>query len=509
MASVAMARWTSTAMTPIVPLGMSLIRASPAAAPDLTPASGVQADKAAVRKRTKPNVIVLFMIGTSFRVSLNIPPLARRKAIPTGANFGPRVTGRSGYLPGRRFVIILWTRGRRHRARKESQHVASDPSAIVTVVLLLAIFAPAARPAEVPAVLGLKEQAAVYDGWLSKRLDKLLPELMRREKIDMWLVICQEYNEDPVYLSLVPFASLSARRLTMLVMFDRGGEKGVERFSVNRYGIGALFPTVWKGGEEDQWQALARAVKERDPKRIGIDESEIFAFGDGLSASLKRRLVQALGPDYAKRCVGAERLAVGWLERRLPEEIEVYHHIAAIAHAIIAEAFSPAVITPGITTTAEVEWWMWEKVRALGQTTWFNPSVSIQRPAASPYKDSPVIHRGDLLHCDFGIDYLKLNTDTQQHAYVLRAGETEAPAGIEGRDGPGQPPAGHPARGNEGGADGQRDPGRRSQAGQGRRLEAEHLHASSRLSRPRGRSDDRALGQAGGSPGGGRLSALL
>ena len=304
-------------------------------------------------------------------------------------------------------------------------------SIIITVVLVMATFVPAARSAEVPAVLGLKEQSAIYDGWLSARLDRLLPELMRREKIDMWLIICQEYNEDPVYLSLVPFASLSARRLTMLVMFDRGGEKGVERFSVNRYGIGNLFPTVWKGGEEDQWQVLARAVKERDPKRIGIDESDVFAFGDGLSASMKRRLVQALGADHAKRLVGAERLAVGWLERRLPEEIEVYHHIAAIAHAIIAEAFSPAVITPGITTAADVEWWMWEKVRALGQTTWFNPSISIQRPSTSPYKDSPVIHRGDLLHCDFGINYLKLNTDTQRHAYVLQAGETEAPRGLK------------------------------------------------------------------------------
>ncbi|RPJ01387.1 MAG: M24 family metallopeptidase [Candidatus Aminicenantes bacterium] len=304
-------------------------------------------------------------------------------------------------------------------------------SNILIAILTLAAFAPVAKPAEIPAVLGLKEQSAVYDGWLSARLDRLLPELMRREKIDMWLVICQEYNEDPVYPSLVPFASLSARRLTVLVMFDRGGEKGVERFSVNRYGIGSLFPTVWKPGEEDQWQVLARAVKERDPKRIGIDESDVFAFGDGLSASLKRRLVQALGADHAKRLVGAGRLAVGWLERRLTEEIEVYHHIAAIAHAIIAEAFSPAVITPGITTAADVEWWMWEKVRALGQTTWFNPSVSIQRPSTSPYKDSPVIHRGDLLHCDFGINYLKLNTDTQQHAYVLPAGETEAPRGLK------------------------------------------------------------------------------
>jgi Xaa-Pro aminopeptidase len=247
----------------------------------------------------------------------------------------------------------------------------------------------------------------------------------------MWLVICEEYNEDPVYLSLVPFASFSARRLSILVMHDRGGEQGVERFAVSRYGVGRLFPTVWKADDEDQWQALAKAVKARDPKRIGINESEVFAFGDGLSVSLKGQLIRALGPDIAKRLVGAERLAVGWLERRLPEEIEVYHHIAAIGHAIIAEAFSSAVITPGITATDDVEWWMWEKARALGQTTWFHPSVSIQRPKDSPHKESSVIHRGDLLHCDFGINYLKLNTDTQQLAYVLRPGETDAPPGLK------------------------------------------------------------------------------
>ena len=301
----------------------------------------------------------------------------------------------------------------------------------LVLLLILAGLAPLAAAGEIPAVLDLKEQAAVYDGWLTVRLEKILPELMRREKIDMWLVICREYNEDPVYLSMVPFASLSARRLTMLVMCDRGGDKGVERFSVNRYGIGRLFPTVWKGGEEDQWRALAKAVKERNPQRIGIDESDVFAFGDGLSASLKKRLVQALGPEYAKRLVGAERLAVGWLERRLPEEIEVYDRICSVAHAVIAEAFSAAVITPGVTTAADVEWWIWEKFRALGQTTWFNPGISVQRPKTSPFKDSPVIHPGDLLHCDIGINYLRLNTDTQQHAYVLMPGETDAPKGLK------------------------------------------------------------------------------
>jgi Xaa-Pro aminopeptidase len=301
---------------------------------------------------------------------------------------------------------------------------------LLAIFIALASLAPVASGGEIPAVLSLKEQARVCDGWLRERLTTLLPELMRRERIDMWLVVCEEYNEDPVYLSLVPFASLSARRLTLLAMFDRGGDKGVERFSVNRYGIGDLFPTVWKANEEDQWQALAKAIKARDPKRIGINESDIFAFGDGLSASKKARLVQALGPEYAKRLVTAERLAVGWLERRLAAELEVYPQICAIAHAVIAEAFSNAVITPGVTTTEDVEWWMWEKFRALGQTTWFNPGISLQRPASSPYKDSQVIHRGDLLHCDMGINYLRLNTDTQQLAYVLLPGETDAPPGL-------------------------------------------------------------------------------
>ena len=302
---------------------------------------------------------------------------------------------------------------------------------ILAVVAVLSCLAPAVSGHGTPAVMSLKEQAAVCDGWLASRLSALLPELMRREKIDMWLVICEEYNEDPVYLSLVPFASLSARRLTMLVMFDRGEDKGIEKFSVSRYGIGSLFPTVWKADQEGQWQALARAIKERGPRRIGINESDIFAFGDGLSASKKKALVQAIGPEFAKRLVGAERLAVGWLERRLPAEIEVYHHICAIAHAVIAEAFSNAVITPGVTTTADVEWWIWEKFRALGQTTWFNPGIELQRPASSPYKNSPVIHRGDLLHCDIGINYLRLNTDTQQHAYVLMPGEADAPPGLK------------------------------------------------------------------------------
>ena len=284
---------------------------------------------------------------------------------------------------------------------------------------------------EAPAVLGLKDQARVVDGWLKVRLDTVLPELMRREKLDMWLVVCEEYNEDPVYLTLVPFEDLSARRLSMLVFYDRGEGEGIEKFTVGRYGIGDLYKSVWDPAKEpDQWQRLVQVIKDRQPKRIGIDESETFAFGDGLTATLKERLIRVLGKEYESRLQSAERLAVGWLERRIPEELETYPHVVAIAHAIIAQAFSRDVITPGATTAEDVSWWMRERIRGLGLAAWFHPDISIQRPKASPYKGD-VIHRGDLLHCDMGITYLRLNTDTQQHAYVLKEGEVDAPQGLK------------------------------------------------------------------------------
>ncbi|MFQ6108152.1 MAG: M24 family metallopeptidase [Candidatus Aminicenantales bacterium] len=279
-----------------------------------------------------------------------------------------------------------------------------------------------------PAVLNMKERAAVVDEWLRIRLEKVLPEIMRRENLDMWIIICREYNEDPVYLSLVPFTSLSARRLTMLVFYDRGRE-GVERLAVSRYGIGNFYKTVWEPEKMDQWECLARVVKEREPQRIGINESETFAFGDGISASLKKKLMDALGPEYTSRLHSAENLAVRWLETRIPEELEVYPHIVSLAHHIIAEAFSPQVITPGVTTAEDVVWWMRERIRKLKLTTWFQPSVSIQRPRKNS-SEGNVIHRGDLLHCDVGITYLRLSTDTQEHAYVLKEDENNCPQGL-------------------------------------------------------------------------------
>jgi len=308
----------------------------------------------------------------------------------------------------------------------------SSPKKILFCILLaffILSFFLFSSASEMPSVLSMRERAAVFDSWLKIRLEKVLPELMRRENFDMWLVICREYNEDPVFLTLVPSTSFSARRLTMLVFYDKGAE-GVERLAVSRYGIRDFYKGVWEPEKIEQWQCLVKVIKERNPRRIGINESEIFAFGDGLSSSLKKNLIQVLGPEYSSRLHSAEKLAVGWLERRTPEEFEVYPHLVSIAHQIIAEAFSARVITLGVTTTEDIVWWMREKIKELGLQTWFQPSISIQRPKDSEFKGN-LIHRGDMLHCDMGITYLGLNTDTQELAYVPGQGEEDAPLGLK------------------------------------------------------------------------------
>jgi len=273
--------------------------------------------------------------------------------------------------------------------------------------------------------------------WLRVRLDRVLPEIMVREGFDMWLVIAREYNEDPVMMSLLPEPMMSARRRTIL-MFYLKKDGGLERLVLSRYGLKDFYTAAWDPEKEEQYACLTRLVKERDPESIGINVSKTFAFGDGLSHGEYLQLSDALGSEYLSRTRGAERLAVGWLERRIKGEIDAYPGIVEIAHAIIREAFSNRVIHPGVTTTDDVVWWMRQTILDLGLETWFQPSVSIQAldqpvPALgkTPKKVRKLILPGDLLHCDMGIRYLGLCTDTQHNAYVLKLGESDAPAGLK------------------------------------------------------------------------------
>ncbi|WP_247717937.1 M24 family metallopeptidase [Qipengyuania proteolytica] len=285
---------------------------------------------------------------------------------------------------------------------------------------------------EMPSILPMRERAQVIDRILAERLETVVPQIMREQGIDMWVLMAREYFEEPVIATMLDAESMSARRRTILVFHDPGNGQPVERLTVSRYGLGDLFAASWEPAQQpDQWQAVADLIAERDPAKIAINFSDLTAFGDGMTLSQYRLMTAALPEPYRDRIVSGETLALRWLESRTPAELEIYPGIVRVAHSIIERAFSREVITPGVTTAVDVQWWYRETLASLGLTPWFHPSVGIQRQGVEGMlRDDTVIEPGDLLWTDFGITYLRLNTDTQHLAYVLKPGETEAPAGL-------------------------------------------------------------------------------
>ncbi|MGE0452080.1 MAG: M24 family metallopeptidase [Vicinamibacteria bacterium] len=317
-----------------------------------------------------------------------------------------------------------------------------------SLCLASALCVPAAQAAPArgsmpPPLPSLREQDRIRQEWLKLRLERVLPTLMRRHGVAMWLVACREYNEDPVFFSLVSPSVMAARRRTILVFFDRGPEQGIERLTLGGGSNGGLYrvyrdPDVetrelWGQG---QWALLRKLVDERRPATIAIDASHTHAFSDGLSAGEREQLEAALGP-WTGRVVRAENLPLEYVSIRLPEMLPHYEQLMRISHALIRRAFSSEVVMPGKTTTQDVVWWLRQRVNELGLGEWFPPSVSVQRPGtggrefvATADRTDVVIERGDHLHTDFGIRAMGLATDTQHVGYVLRAGEKQPPAGL-------------------------------------------------------------------------------
>jgi hypothetical protein len=182
-----------------------------------------------------------------------------------------------------------------------------------------------------------------------------------------------------------------------------------------------------------QWQVLKQYDEARRPTTIAINTSRVFAFSDGLSSGELEGMRAALGPRWTSRFTRAEGLPLELIATRVPAEGVVFERMTREAWRIIETAFSNAVIQPGVTRTDDVVWWMRQRVNDLGLGTWFHPSVEVQRRGVTEAElgDNPIIQRGDVLHCDFGITALRLNTDTQHMGYVLREGETAVPAGLQ------------------------------------------------------------------------------
>ncbi|MEP6731251.1 MAG: M24 family metallopeptidase [bacterium] len=302
----------------------------------------------------------------------------------------------------------------------------------------------------------LRSQAAEQQRWLDARMKTVLPSLMRKHGVEMWVIPMREYNEDPVFSSLVSATTLNARRRTIYLFYDPCARlradcaKPFERLALGGTSQGGVFtairstkaPSGPAGGAvqaqaelwgDEQWQVLKAEIEKRNPKSIAIDVSTVFAFNDGLSAGEMAGMSKALGARWTSRFTHADDLALDVIATRLPEETERYRSLQNVVWGIIDTAFSNVVITPGVTHVEDVVWWMRQKVNDLGLGTWFHPSVEVQRKGATDATlgDDPIIQKGDVLHCDFGITAMRLNTDTQHMGYVLRDGESDAPTGLK------------------------------------------------------------------------------
>ena len=286
-------------------------------------------------------------------------------------------------------------------------------------------------------ILDEKERAKVINEILKDRFENVLPKLMDRTGIDMWILISREYNEDPVLKTMLPAEWLNARRRTIILFYRDKAKNTLDKLAVARYNFGENIISAWdKEVEPNQWKRLNQLIEERNPKTIGINYSKYFNIADGIDKTDYEEFVANISKENRDKIVSAQKLATAWIETRTAREMEIFSDIVEITHNIIKEAFSSKVIKVGATTTTDVEWWMRQKVTNMGLETWFHPSVDIQRyteenkdhlRSFSNRPDRKIIQKGDLLHCDFGITYLRLNSDCQQMAYVMKDDETEVP----------------------------------------------------------------------------------
>ncbi|HKV98370.1 MAG TPA: M24 family metallopeptidase [Vicinamibacterales bacterium] len=333
------------------------------------------------------------------------------------------------------------------------------------IVFAVAVFVPvilAAQERIAPGALPpadrpfgtLREQAAQQQAWLKKRLDTVLPALMRANGVDLWVVPMREYNEDPVFNSITAPETFAARRRTIYVFFDKcaaaktpAAASCVERIALGGTSQGGVFdartstkavvaPVGGRQAElwgDEQWQALKQVIEERKPAVIGIDRSTVFAFTDGLSSGELKGMSDALGPAWTSKFKDAERLPLDLIASRLPEEEAFFQKMTALVWQMTQTMFSEKVIVAGQTRTSDLVWWWRQRTNDQGLGTWFQPSIEVQRQGATAESlgADPVIQPGDVLHCDVGITVARLNTDTQHLAYVLKPGETDAPAGLK------------------------------------------------------------------------------
>lgn len=304
-------------------------------------------------------------------------------------------------------------------------------------LLLAVLLCASVASAHVEGAHSERERAALHDRIVLTKLDTVLGPAMRGNNIDMWIVLTREYNVDPVFPFVTPDGTYPGGR-NAYVFIDAGGARP-QRIVIgsHQWKQGApFFDRVIAARGADVGKEIRKLAEQHQPKRIAINMADQTSAADGLTATMKEYLVEALGPEFSRRLVSAERLVIDYLDTRLPEEEALFREAAELTRKIWEEAFTRKVITPGKTTVGDVLWFIRQRCADHNVGIWFRPDIRVQRrgmpfhPGEVP-PDDFVIEPGDILHLDFGIIYLDFHTDYQKHFYVLRGGETDVPAGLK------------------------------------------------------------------------------
>jgi len=284
-----------------------------------------------------------------------------------------------------------------------------------------------------PKVLSMQERCDVVNSILRKRLDTILPMVMRETGFDMWLILCWEDNHDPVFASMLPMDTWTP--ILQILVFYELPDGTMERINLSRTKMHDLYDmpyTVQK--PEQQWPWLREVIEARDPKRIAINQGDVIWAADGLSATLKEKLIETLPEKYVQRLESGEDLCRRWFETLSDQEMELYPHVVSVAHSLLREIYSRRTIVPGVTTTDDLLWAYWQRCADLGLERSFTGRFSIVRSdqAKEMYgAGDNIIRHGDMVGCDVGIKYLRLITDTKEWVYVRREGEVDAPDGLK------------------------------------------------------------------------------
>lgn len=319
-----------------------------------------------------------------------------------------------------------------------SHPIAAQRSPAVNPTAVLSSATSAGTLHVEPKLLTWSQQIAVREKWLEQRHGMIL-RMMRRHDIAMWIVVNEEFHDDPLTEYIAPPRPYAGNR-DFFVFIDTGAN-GLRKIAITGFAeenLKKFFESPDEPRPADV--VLPELWQQYHPKKIALSYGARRGVQRSITKDTFDFISEKMGPEAAQHFVPAADLIEEYLITRIPDEFATYTDLVAMTDVLTFRAFSNEVITPGKTTLGDIRRWLYDQLALRGVGTWFQPDLRLQRKNMpnntsrgflAVSTESMVVQPGDVLHLDFGITYMGLNSDWQKMAYVLRPGEHDAPEGLK------------------------------------------------------------------------------